>query len=39
VSDTREVIENRLFKPEFRYWPIPQSAIDRNSKIKQNAGF
>ena len=39
VSDTREVVENRLFKPEFRYWPIPQSARNRNPKLEQNAGF
>ena len=39
IADERDVIEDRAFKPEFRYWPIPQSAIDRNPKLKQNAGY
>jgi susD family protein len=39
IADERDVIEDRAFKPEYRYWPIPQSAIDRNPKLKQNAGY
>ena len=39
VSGNRIKIEDRLFKPTFRYFPIPQSAIDRNPKLKQNDGY
>lgn len=39
VTDDRVKIEDRSFKPEFRYWPIPQSAIDRNPQLKQNPGY
>ena len=39
VTGDRIKIEDRLFKPNFRYFPIPQSAIDRNPKLTQNEGY
>lgn len=38
ATEVRKV-EDRSFKPEFRYWPIPQAARDRNPKLTQNAGY
>jgi hypothetical protein len=33
------LIETRVFKPEFRYLPIPQGARDRNPQLTQNPGY
>lgn len=32
-------IENRVFKPYHRYFPISQEIIDKNPKLKQNEGY
>lgn len=32
-------IETRVFKPFHRYYPLPQGAIDKNSKLVQNEGY
>ncbi|MDR2691047.1 MAG: RagB/SusD family nutrient uptake outer membrane protein [Dysgonamonadaceae bacterium] len=34
-----EKIEDREFAPHNRFLPIPQSAIDKNPKLKQNPGY
>ncbi len=34
-----DVIETRVFKPSFRYYPIPQEARDRNPQLTQNDGY
>lgn len=33
------LIENRVFKPFHRYYPIPQGAMDKNPKLVQNEGY
>lgn len=33
------LIEQRQFKPHNRYFPIPQSSIDKNPKLTQNDGY
>lgn len=32
-------IEDRVFKPFHRYYPLPQGAIDKNPKLVQNEGY
>ncbi|MCP3894481.1 RagB/SusD family nutrient uptake outer membrane protein [Bacteroides sp.] len=32
-------VEDRVFKPHFRYLPIPQSDRDKNPKLEQNTGY
>lgn len=32
-------IEDRKFEPYMRYWPIPQSQMERNPKLIQNNGY
>lgn len=34
-----ELIEERQFKPFHRYLPLPQDALDKNKKLKQNEGY
>ena len=33
------LVENREFKTFHKYMPIPQSALDKNPKLKQNTGY
>lgn len=33
------VLDNREFKPYYRYLPLPLSAMDVNPKLKQNPGY
>lgn len=33
------LLEERIFQPHNRYLPIPQNAIDKNPKLKQNTGY
>lgn len=35
----QRLIEERTFSPHHRYLPIPQSALDKNPKLKQNEGY
>ena len=32
-------IEDRKFEPHMRYYPIPQSSLERNPQLKQNPGY
>lgn len=34
-----ELVENRIFQPNFRYLPIPQKYRDTNPKLDQNPGY
>lgn len=33
------VVEERVFKPKMNYYPIPQSELQKNSKLDQNPGW
>ncbi len=39
ASSQDRFIENREFKPHNRYYPIPQSSRDNNTKLTQNEGY
>lgn len=39
ISSSMEKIEDRIFKPAFRYYPIPLDAIEKNPELKQNDGY
>ena len=40
ASPQAKLVENRTFRPHFRYLPIPQSVIDRNPNFgKNNPGY
>lgn len=39
ITGTDIFIESRSFTVNNRYLPIPQDAIDKNPKLKQNAGY
>ena len=39
ITGTDIFIENRSFTVNNRYLPIPQDAIDKNPKLKQNTGY
>jgi len=33
------VVEERVFEPKMNYYPIPQSELQKNSKLDQNPGW
>lgn len=39
VATQLEKVEDRFFKPEYRYYPIPLSKRERNPKLTQNDGY
>lgn len=39
TTGTLENIETRIFKDNYRYYPIPLDAIEKNPKLTQNTGY
>ena len=39
ASPEDKLIEERLFQPHHRYFPIKQAIMDKNPKLVQNEGY
>lgn len=39
LTEKDQLIEQRKFEPYMRYWPIPQTQLEKNPKLVQNPGY